>query len=279
MSRFITAQDGTCLWAEDSGDPANPALLLIMGANAAGFTWPDGLIELLAGTHHVIRYDHRDTGQSTHTFTERPYAIKDLATDALTVLDEFGVEKAHVVGMSMGGVLGQLLLLDHPDRLHSMTLLATAALDSRSAPEDLPGPSAELLAVWQEMGEPRDRDAEIAWRVRHWKILNGGGIPFDEEEFRRMEERIVEHAGTHTEIPAHALADQSGLARGDKLAEVKTPTLVIQGPLDPANPPPHSAHLAKLIPGATLVEIPGMGHALPSPVHRPLADAILQHIS
>ncbi|WP_436494724.1 alpha/beta fold hydrolase [Actinokineospora sp. HUAS TT18] len=275
MSRFITA-DGVELWAEDFGDPARPTLLLVMGANAGGLTWPDEFLALLAETHHVIRYDHRDTGRSTHAYAEKPYAITKLATDAVAVLDGFGVDRAHVVGMSLGGILGQLLLLDHPDRLHTMTLLCTVGLFTADAPEWV-GPPPELAALWQEMGAPRDRDAEVDWRVRHWKVLNGGVLPFDETEFRRMEERVIEHAGTHTEFPAHAHADTSGLARGDELANVRTPTLVVQGPLDPVNPPPHGEHLAKLIPGAELVEIPGMGHALPSAVHKPLAEAILRH--
>ncbi|CRK54983.1 putative hydrolase [Alloactinosynnema sp. L-07] len=224
----------------------------------------------------MIRYDHRDTGKSTHAFAENPYAITDLAADAVAVLDGFGVEKAHVVGMSMGGIVGQLLLLDHPDRLRTMTLLCTAALFGADSPE-WAGPSPELLALWQELGQPRDRAAEIDWRVRHWKILNGGVIPFDEAEFRRMEERIIEHAGTHTEFPAHAHADTSGLVRGDELTTVRIPTLVVQGPEDPVNPPPQGEHIAKLIPGAELLEIPGMGHALPSAVHGPLAEAVLKH--
>ncbi|HVK26210.1 MAG TPA: alpha/beta fold hydrolase, partial [Actinokineospora sp.] len=225
MSLFITADDGTRLWAEDFGDPEQAPLLLIMGANAGALTWPDEFVGLLAETHRVIRYDHRDTGRSTHAFTEKPYAITDLATDAVAVLDGFGVDRAHVVGMSMGGILGQLLLLDHPDRLHTMTLLGTAALFSTESPE-WAGPSPELAALWQEMGDTRDRDAELDWRVRHWRALNGGVLPFDENEFRRMEERVIEHAGTHTEFPAHAHADTSGLARGDELSNVRTPTLV-----------------------------------------------------
>ena len=149
MEHLVRLDDRTVLWAEERGNPAGSPLLLVMGANASGVTWPDALVDRLAVRHRVIRYDHRDT--------DRPYAIRDLAEDAVAVLDALGVDRAHVVGMSMGGVLVQLLLLDHPDRLLSATVLATAALGAGLAapdgsPGELPGPAPELLEHWQTMG-------------------------------------------------------------------------------------------------------------------------------
>lgn len=287
MERFVELAGGDRLWVDDTGpaiDGRTP-LLLIMGANASGLTWPDELVERLAARHRVIRYDHRDTGRSTWAFDERPYAIADLATDAVAVLDALEIDRAHVVGMSMGGTLVQLLLLDHPDRLRSATILATSALgaglatDGTDMPEapPLPDPDPRLLDLWAEMAEPRDREAELDWRVAHWRILNGDVIDVDPAEFRTLEERIIDHAGRHDNPAAHARADQDGLDRGEELAGVETPTLVIEAPEDPINPPPHAAHLAALIAGARLVTIPGMGHALPRPVIEPLADAVLSH--
>ena len=100
------------LWAEELGDPDGTPLLLVMGANASGVAWPDTLVDRLAVRHRVVRYDHRDTGRSTRAFAVHPYAIRDLADDALAVLDALGIDRAHVVGMSMGGTLVQLLLVD-----------------------------------------------------------------------------------------------------------------------------------------------------------------------
>jgi pimeloyl-ACP methyl ester carboxylesterase len=118
------------LWSEDFGEPRGPTLLLVMGANASGVSWPEELIALLvAGGHHVIRYDHRDTGRSTcRDFTQHPYSVTDLARDAVSVLDGHGVRRAHIVGMSMGGTLGQVLALDHRERLRTLTVMCTAAL-------------------------------------------------------------------------------------------------------------------------------------------------------
>ncbi|NMI01316.1 alpha/beta fold hydrolase [Pseudonocardia acidicola] len=291
MERYVDVAPGVRLWAEDIAPHADATedrtasaepLLLVMGANASGVAWPDPLIARLAERHRVIRYDHRDTGRSTWAFDEHPYAISDLGGDAIAVLDAFGVERAHVVGMSMGGVLVQLLLLDHPDRLLSATVLCTTALGSGLAAGDpadaapvLPDPDPALLALWQEMDRPRDRDAEIAWRVEHWRLLNGSGTPFDAEEFRALEERVVAHAGRHDNPAAHARAARTGLDRGAELAEVEVPTLVIEAPEDPINPPPHSGHLSRAIGGGRLVRVPGMGHALNSTVIEPVAAAIL----
>jgi pimeloyl-ACP methyl ester carboxylesterase len=230
------------LWVRDSGDRDSSPLLLVMGANASGLIWPDRFLASLAEHHHVIRYDHRDTGRSTWAFDDRPYAVADLAGDAVAVLDAVGVERAHVVGMSMGGTLVQLLLLDHPERLLSATVLCTSALGSGLAAGDsedepgLPDPDPRLLALWERMADTRDREAEIAWRVEHWRLLNGEAVPFDAETFRRLEDRTIDHAGRHDNPAAHARAAQTGLDRGAELAGVRTPTLVIEAPEDPVVP-------------------------------------------
>ncbi|WP_306207517.1 alpha/beta fold hydrolase [Actinoplanes sp. RD1] len=278
MERFVEVQPGVALWTEESGDPAAPALLLVMGANAPGLTWPDDLVARLAARHRVIRYDHRDTGRSAWAYEEHPYAIADLAGDAVAVLDAYGIDSAHVVGMSMGGVLVQLLLLDHPTRVRTATMLNTTALGSGLAgpgQDDLPPVDPRLLALWAELDGERDEAAELDWRVRHWRLLNGDALPFPEEEFRRWEERAIAHAGRHDNAAAHALASQEGLERGAELAGVAIPALVIDAPQDPVNPPPHAERLAAAIPGARLVTIPGMGHALNPVIVPSLAGAIL----
>lgn len=283
MEQLIDVADGYRLWVEDIGRRDATPLLLVMGANASSQGWPDGLVERLAQQYRVVRYDHRDTGRSTRAFDERPYAIRDLAADAVAVLDALAIERAHVAGMSMGGVLVQLMLLDHPQRLRSAALLCTTALGrglasgEGLADSELPGPDPRLLEMWAEMGAPRDEAAELAWRIEHWRILNGDLVDFDPEEFRALEERAIAHAGRVDHPAAHARAAQAGLDRGAELATVRVPTLVVEAPADPINPPPHAAHLASMIPGATLVTVPGMGHALSTPVLEPLADAIIQH--
>ncbi|WP_103511859.1 alpha/beta hydrolase [Streptomyces sp. SM13] len=286
MERFVEIAPGVRLWAQDLGDPDAPALLLVMGAQASGLGWPDELVELLAVRHRVIRYDHRDTGRSSWAFDERPYPLTALAEDAVAVLDVFGVERAHVLGMSLGGMLAQLLIADHPERLLSATVFGTRALSSvpctapdgaRIPSEQLPGVAPALLEMWSRPVEDRGPEAELERRVEHWRALGGGVIPFDADRARELERRIIAHTGHHHAGTAHARADHSGMDRTEQLARTSVPTLVVSALAEPVFPPPHAEHLTQAIRGARLVEIPGMGHALPREVHAPLAAAILDH--
>ncbi|MFI8190641.1 alpha/beta fold hydrolase [Streptomyces sp. NPDC085946] len=286
MEHTVEAAPGIRLWAEERGDPGAPPLLLVMGAQASGLGWPDALVDLLAAHHRVIRYDHRDTGRSTWAFDERPYPLTALADDALAVLDALGAARAHVVGMSLGGMLAQLLLADHPARLRSATLFGTAALSgtpyrrpdgTRTPPEDLPGIDPRLLELWSRPVPDLDAGAEAERRVAHWRILAGDRLPFDAAHHRAEERRIIAHTGHPRVSTAHARASTSGMDRTEQLARTAVPTLVICAPADPVFPPPHAGHLAQVIRGARLTTVPGMGHALPPRVHAPLAAAILAH--
>ncbi|MEU9058683.1 alpha/beta hydrolase [Streptomyces sp. NPDC048430] len=282
----IDAAPGVRLWAEERGSAEAPPLLLIMGAQTSGLGWPDDLVEALAAHHRVIRYDHRDTGRSTWAFDQQPYAVTDLAEDAITVLDGLGVDRAHVVGMSLGGMLTQLLVADHPDRLLSATLIGTSALSTSPyvrpdgthvPPEELPGIAPHVLEIWSRPAEERGPEGELDARVAHWRALAGDQLPFDAESARELERRIIEHTGHHASSTAHGRADTSGMLRTEELARTDVPTLVISAPAEPVFPPPHPQHLAQVIRGARTVEIPGMGHALPREVHAPLTAAILEH--
>ncbi|MFJ9082463.1 alpha/beta fold hydrolase [Streptomyces sp. NPDC102384] len=286
MERFIDAAPGVRLWTEDRGATDASPMLLIMGAQAPGPGWPDELVDMLASRHRVIRYDHRDTGRSTWAFDQRPYPLSQLAEDALTVLDGLGVERAHIVGMSLGGMLAQLLIADHPDRLLSATLIGTSALSTvpyiqpdgtRIPPEELPGIAPGLLEMWSRPVVDLGLEAELERRVEHWRILGGDQLPFDAEHARALERRVIEHTGHYATSTAHARADASDLDRTEQLAGATVPTLVTSAPAEPVSPPPHPHHLAQAIQGARVIEIPGMGHALPPEVHTPLVAAILDH--
>ncbi|MDF9716431.1 alpha/beta fold hydrolase [Nocardioides sp. ChNu-99] len=263
--------DGYQLWVETPGDPSAPPLLLVMGANASGLEWPDALVDRLAEHHRVVRYDHRDTGRSTHAFDERPYALRDLARDLLAVLDALGVDRAHAVGMSLGGTLLQVQLVDHPERFLSATILGTPALDDHEAP----GPLPELLEVWAEMGRDRPPAEEHEWQLRHARLLHGPDLPFDAAEHEERERRIAEHRGTPSAATAHARADQRGLERDT--SAIVVPVLVVDALADPVAPPPTAERLASRVPLARRVVVPGMGHALPAAVVGPLAAAVLEH--
>ncbi|MEY9993726.1 pimeloyl-ACP methyl ester carboxylesterase [Streptomyces sp. V4I8] len=277
---------GIRLWAQDHGAADAPPLLLIMGAQASGLGWPDELVALLAAQHRVIRYDHRDTGRSTWAYDEQPYPLTTLADDALAVLDGLDVPRAHVVGMSLGGMLTQLLIADHPDRLLSATLIGTSALSdtpylhpdgTRTPAEELPGIDPRIMELWSQPWTDEGREAELERRVTHWRLLSGGHSPFDADYFRTLDRKVIAHTGHHRPGDAHGRADYSGMLRTGPLARTTVPTLVISAPAEPVFPLPHAHHLAQTINGAHVVEIPGMGHALPPEIHKPLATAILDH--
>ncbi|MEV6616196.1 alpha/beta hydrolase [Streptomyces sp. NPDC051051] len=287
MHRYVDAAPGIRLRVEERGPADAPPLLLIMGAQAPGAGWPDPFVDLLAAHHRVIRYDHRDTGRSTWAFDEHPYPITVLADDAVTLLDALDVHRAHVVGLSLGGMLAQLLLADHPDRLHTATLMGTQALSSTpyvrpdgvAVPvEELPGVDPRVLELWARPVPPDlSLEAELDRRVEHWRLLSGDVLPFDAARTRAFERGVIEHTGHHRTNTAHGRADASGMDRTEQLARAEVPTLVVSAPAEPVFPPPHPQHLAQVIRGARLVEIPGMGHALPPAVHAPLAAAVLEH--
>ncbi|MEV4432806.1 alpha/beta fold hydrolase [Streptomyces sp. NPDC049585] len=289
--RLVEAGEVT-LWSEATGDPAAPPLLLISGGNLTAKAWPQEFVDrLAAGGHRVIRYDHRDTGRSTRRdFFQHPYGFDELVADALAILDGWQVPAAHVVGMSLGHTIGQLLALDAPERLLSLTVMLGGALDvdfdadiERAVKGEpptgaLPLPTARFLEMLELMREPAEgAEALLERRVAKWRLLNGEGVPFDADEFRRRELLAVAHAGTFEEPVVHHLIPQPPVARAAALGRVRTPVLAIQAMCDPAAPPPHARHLAGLIPGARVAEIPGMGHALPLAVHEPLAAAICAH--
>ncbi|WP_405785723.1 alpha/beta fold hydrolase [Streptomyces sp. NBC_01367] len=286
QQRIIRIDDEVQLWAQELGDPRNPALLLVMGAGASGLGWPDELVAALTEEYRVIRYDHRDTGRSTYSFDEHPYSVLDLAADVVAVLDAYEIQRAHVVGMSMGGMLTQLLMANHPERVISATLIGTCALSGRpltnpdgsSTPADqLPGIDPKVLDLWARPVEDHGLEAELDRRVEHWQLLNGNQSTFDAEEFRALERRIIDHAGRYDSPMTHGRADHSGMDRTAELGRNQVPTLVISAGAEPVFPPAHARHMSQVIGNSRIVEVPAMGHALPLAVLPQLADAILTH--
>ena len=287
VQQKISNATGIELWAEviGQGEP----VLLIAGANASAMMWPNAFVQLIAEKgYRPIRYDHRDTGKSEQVdFESQPYSIADLCADAISILDGLGIAKAHVVGLSLGGTIGQILALDHPDRLLSITLMMTAALDVDFAGnwmralqgevtnDGLPTPRPEVVKAFQV--PLSDRNAELDRRVAQWKLLSAAGTPFDATDYRAREEADIDHAGRIPAPFAHAMATPIALERGQELRRITVPTLVIQAMDDPLNPPPHGRHLADLIPSAKLVEIDTLGHALPTSHFLYLIELLAEH--
>lgn len=257
------------LWAERFGDPADPAVLLIAGAESQGIGWPVALVDrLLAGGLQVIRYDHRDTGESDSVdFDAHPYAMVDLVEDAVAVLDGLHVRSAHVVGASMGGVIAQWLAATHPERALSVTR------------GDLPPPDASFLARAEEISTlPRGTAQErVEADVQVYESMNGS-LPFDEDAARDLARRHFARARDWTTSANHHRAVEQR-NEPPALTAVAAPTLVIVAEADPIFPPPHAEALANGIPEARAVRVPGMGHSYFSPgLPEHLADHILDFI-
>jgi pimeloyl-ACP methyl ester carboxylesterase len=281
----IVRANGVDICVETFGDPADPPILLIMGGAASMDWWEDGFCErLIAGSRFVIRYDHRDTGRSvSYEPGAAPYSLRDLAEDAVGLLDAFGLESAHLVGFSIGGWIGQLVALDHPDRVASLTLISTTPTAGPSDP-DLPEMSQELQAFFaEETSEPdwSDRDAMIDYIVEGERPF-AGSRPFNEAAIREIAARVFDRTtNLASSITNHAGID-SGERWRERLGEVSAPTLIIHGTEDPMYPYGNAVALAKEIPGAQLLALERVGHETPTP-HRALWDvvvpAILRHTS
>jgi pimeloyl-ACP methyl ester carboxylesterase len=252
-----------------------------MGGASSMDWWEEGFCErLMAGSRFVIRYDHRDTGRSvSYEPGAAPYSLRDLAEDVVGLLDAFGLESAHLVGMSVGGWIGQLVALDHPDRVASLTLISTSPTAGPSDP-DLPEMSEELRASFaEEAPEPdwSDRDAVIDYMVEGERPF-AGSRSFDESAIREIAARAFDR----TTNLASGITNHAGIDTGDRwrerLGAVSAPTLVIHGTEDPMFPYGNAVALAKEIPGARLLALERVGHGVPP---RDLWDvvepAILRH--
>ena len=264
------------LWAERIGEPGDPPVLLISGAMAQGINWPDAFVDrLAAGGRQVIRYDHRDTGLSDNVdFAEKPYTIADLAWDALAVLDGFGIGSAHLVGASMGGVIAQGLASLKPERVLTLTAMGTTPIAGGA---DLPPPDEAFLRKLKEAESlPRDTVAQrVEADLVNYEAMNGTELPLDRAVTRAVAERYFARAKDWTTAANHLRA---GGEQPDHLPTITAPTLVIAGPADPLFPLPHSQAIAARIPGARLVEVPGMGHHMYAPgLPEQVADLILDH--
>lgn len=287
----ITA-NGITLEYEDHGDPADPPILLIMGLGAQLTLWPIELVEaLVAQGFRVIRYDNRDIGLS-HKFDgvkapgilaltllgriglapRVPYTLGDMAADAVGLLDSLGIERAHIVGASMGGMIAQHVAFSWPERVLSLTSIMSTTGNRR-----LPATRKEALDVLTKRPDSTDEAVLVAHGMKIARTIGSPAYPADEDRLRANVTASVRRsyypAGLQRQIAA-ILDDGDRRAR---LRRVEAPTLVIHGEADPLVPLPGGEDTAASIRGARLKTFPGMGHDLPLELVEPIAKAIAEH--
>ncbi len=268
--------NGVELRVETFGEPTDPAILLIMGGGASMDWWEDEFCErLAAGSRYVIRYDHRDTGQSVSYPPGSPgYTSRDLVTDAVGVLDALGLAGAHVVGLSMGGGIALTLGLDFSSRVESLTLMSTSP-----GGDDLPPMSEELRAAFSgEMAEPdwSDRASVINYFLEDARRYAAPSRTFEEEHTRAFLGRVYDRSTNMASGMNHFLAPGAGEASTDPAA-LTVPTLVMHGTEDPLFPYEHGIALAKAIPGSRLVPLERTGHEIPEVAWDVAIPEILRH--
>lgn len=275
--RMISSGDAR-ICTQAFGAPGDPPVLLIMGQMASMLWWPDEFCDRLAQAgRFVIRYDNRDTGRSTsYEPGSPPYTFDDLADDAVAVLDGYGLERAHLVGMSMGGAIAQLTALAHPARVSSVTALSSTPLGPVES--ELPGPDPEYLrhAADFETLDWSDRRALAELIVRDARQIAGSRHPFDESAVRELVERDLNRTTNPPSLANHGLLT-GGEPRQDRLGKVAVPFLVIHGTADPLLPYAHGVELTAAIPAATLVTVEGGGHEVHEGDWDQIIDAILGH--
>jgi pimeloyl-ACP methyl ester carboxylesterase len=271
---------------ETIGDPSGEPLLLVMGLGMQLIHWDRELCELFAERgFHVIRFDNRDAGLSTQIDAPVPnvmrlmaglpvpvpYRLDDMAADAFGLLDHLEIERAHVAGTSMGGMIAQTMAIRRPERVRSLASMLSTTGDRRVG--------TPKLRVWSVLMRraPRDRDAYIAYFKRLFRMIGSPAYPADE---KRIHERAgaTYDRGHHPAGTARQLA--AILASGSRTAglrRLEVPTVVIHGRSDPLVPPRGGVATAKAIPNAELITIPGMGHDMPKELWPTFVDAIARN--
>jgi pimeloyl-ACP methyl ester carboxylesterase len=269
--------NGVELCTEVFGDPADSPILLVMGMGGSMLWWEEGFCRMLAeGQRFVIRYDHRDTGRSVTYEPGHPgYTASDLVADAAALLDACEIPAAHVVGVSMGGALVQLLALDFADFVLSLTLISTslALRDDR----ELPGSTEELRRFLASLRvDWSDAASVIEYLVDYSRVLAGGQRPFDEAAVRELAGRELERARNFAAAQNHGALPDDERSR-KPLSSIAAPTLIIHGSADPMFPLEHGKALADEIPGARLLTLAGAGHGIDRADWEVIADAIIEH--
>ncbi|MFW9784189.1 MAG: alpha/beta fold hydrolase [Candidatus Heimdallarchaeota archaeon] len=270
------------------GNSSDKPLLLVMGLGAQMILWDKEFIKSLTDRgFYVIRFDNRDVGLSTKCeeagepnvmqavmaaqrgeTVEAPYSLEDMADDAMGVLDALGIDKAHICGASMGGMIVQIIAFRHPSRVLSLT-----SIMSTTGNPDLPQPTPEAMQALLSPA-PTERNAYIEHSLKIGRLLYGSGFPYDEKRRRELAEEVYDRCFYPIGFGRQLLAIMANGNRKPKLSSIKVPTLVIHGGDDPLVPVQGGRDTHEAIPGSELLIIDGMGHSLPPEIWEQVSDAI-----
>jgi pimeloyl-ACP methyl ester carboxylesterase len=287
----IAKANGIELCYDTFGDRAAPPIVLIMGLAAQMIAWDEEFCGRLASRGYwVIRFDNRDIGLSTKfaqhgapdlmailglllqgKTVSAPYTLRDMAADTVGLMDALGIKSAHVVGASMGGAIAQEIAIRHPDRLRTLTSIMSSTGEPGLAQ---PTPEATQILMTPT---PTDREAYLKRYLQTWAVLRGPGFPLDEARDAERGARIFERGLNPPGVARQLAAVMASGSRKEALAAVRTPALVIHGDADPLVRLDGGEATARAIPGAKLLVIKGMGHALPIPMWPQIIAAIEGH--
>jgi pimeloyl-ACP methyl ester carboxylesterase len=271
-------------------DDAEP-MLLIMGLGAQMILWDDEFCQQLASRgFRVIRFDNRDIGKSSKLTggkplkplellklrflkipVEAPYRLRDMAEDTIGLMDVLGIKSAHLVGASMGGMIAQEIAISFPQRVRSLT-----SIMSTTGNPKVPPPTREAGAMLMAP-PPKTKEEFFVRFAQTWKVLRVGHFPLDEAKDRERAERVFERGLNPAGVGRQLRAILASGSRKERLRAVKAPTLVIHGTVDPLVRPEGGKDTAASIPGAKLMMVDGMGHAIPIPMWPQIIDAIDKH--
>lgn len=272
---------------ESFGERTNPTLLLVMGLGMQMLAWDEDFCELLVDRgYHVVRYDNRDVGLSTKIGGGPPnifagaigitgsarYDLRDMALDAVGLLDHLGVERAHVAGASMGGMIGQTLAARHPDRVASLTSIMSSAGGRSRAVMPRMSVLGTLLAR-----PPAEREAYAAHVARVFARIGSTGFEVDHDRLRERALIMYDRSYYPTGTARQLMAIMASGERTPELREIRCPTLVVHGKADKLIPYGAGEAVARAIPGARLELIDGMGHDLPAAVWPRITAAIAEN--
>lgn len=283
--------NGIDICYEIFGEPTAEPMLLIMGLGAQMVLWDDDFCERLAARgFRVIRFDNRDIGQSSKMSGGKrltplellklrflkipvaaPYKLSDMALDTICLMDVLGIRSAHLVGASMGGMIAQEIAITFPERVRSLT-----SIMSTTGNPKVPPPTREASAMLMAP-PPATKEEYLERFAQTWKLLRVGRFPEDEARDRARAERCYSRGLNPAGVGRQLRAIFASGSRKERLRNVKAPTLVIHGTVDPLVHPMGGKDTAASISGAKLLMIEGMGHALPLPMWPQIIDAIATH--